>query len=178
MNVYMGGSAKLAAALAEERSLPRWLAGDAHRTVPRRPLLVIAIVGAVLLGALVAGLSSTGDLVRATSACFIAVYVLAILSATRFLAGRVRGAAVGALALTLALAVFSGRFLAVPAVAGVAAFGLHRMLARRSRVAHDDAVAVDADDRRPRDLAVRAVVNADAGEPSPTTDAQRLHLQP
>src|SRR5437764_995377 len=130
MNVYMGGSAKLAAALAEERSLPRWLAGDAHRTVPRRPLLVIAIVGAVLLGALVAGLSSTGDLVRATSACFIAVYVLAILSATRFLAGRVRGAAVAALELTLALAVFSGRFLAVPAVAGVAAFALHRTLAR------------------------------------------------
>src|SRR5438270_11241233 len=42
MNVYIGGSAKLAAALASEGALPLWLAGDAHRSVPRRPLLLIA----------------------------------------------------------------------------------------------------------------------------------------
>jgi hypothetical protein len=36
MNVYTGGSAKLAAALAAEGGLPRWLAGGAPRSVPRR----------------------------------------------------------------------------------------------------------------------------------------------
>jgi amino acid efflux transporter len=154
MNVYMGGSAKLAAALAAEGSLPLWLARDSHRSVPRRPLAVIAVVGAALLGGLVAGISSTDDLVRATSACFIAVYVLAILSATRFLSGRVRLAAVAALAVTLALAVFSARFLVVPALVGMAAFFLHRTLARRSRIANDDPVALDPHDRAPRDLVV------------------------
>lgn len=42
MNVYMGGASKLAAALASSGSLPTWLAGDAHRTIPRRPLFVVA----------------------------------------------------------------------------------------------------------------------------------------
>ena len=130
MNVYMGGAAKLAASLATERALPQWLAGDAYRWVPRRPLLLIAVVGVALLGGLVAGFSSTDALVRATSACFIAVYLLAILSAVRILDGRSRVAALVALALTLVLAVFSARYLAVPLVAGVAAYALQRTLAR------------------------------------------------
>jgi amino acid efflux transporter len=131
MNVYLGGSAKLAAALAAERALPQWLAGDAGRSVPRRPLLLIGAVGVTLLGGLVAGVSSTDDLVRATAACFIAVYVLAILSALRILRGRIRLAAGAALVLTLALAVFSAGFLIVPALSGVLAFLLRRTLARR-----------------------------------------------
>src|SRR5207245_2660009 len=93
MNVYLGGASKLAASLALEGALPRWLAGDSHLSVPRRPLVLFAVAEVVLLGALVAGFSSTSDLVRATSACFIAVYVLAILSALRILAGRVRALA-------------------------------------------------------------------------------------
>jgi amino acid efflux transporter len=130
MNVYMGGAAKLAASLAQDGSLPRWLAGDAERSVPRRPLALIALVGVVLLGGLVAGFSSTDDLVRATSACFIAVYVLATFSAIRILDGRVQVAAVLALALVVVLAVFSAWFLAVPAVAAVVSLGLHRTLVR------------------------------------------------
>src|SRR5205823_4620205 len=55
MNVYMGGAAKLAAALARDGALPRWVAGDDHHSVPRRPLVVMAAVGAVLLVGLVAG---------------------------------------------------------------------------------------------------------------------------
>jgi amino acid efflux transporter len=137
MNVYLGSSAKLAASLASEGALPAWLAGDAHRTVPRRPLLLIAVVGVVLLCALVAGISSTDDLVRATSSCFIAVYLLAILAALRILEGPVRMAAIASLVLTLALAIFSARFLAVPAVAGVAALAIHRALTRSERVAHE-----------------------------------------
>ncbi|MFL5927168.1 MAG: APC family permease [Gaiellaceae bacterium] len=131
MNVYMGGSAKLAAALAAERALPAWLGADADRSVPRRPLLLIGAVGVALLSALVAGLSSTDDLIRATAACFIAVYVLAILSALRILRGRIQLAAAAALFLTLAVAAFSGRFLLVPALSGVLAYLLRRRLARR-----------------------------------------------
>ena len=130
MNVYMGGAAKLAASLAREGTLPAWLGGDAERSVPRRPLALIAVVGVVLLGGLVAGLSSTDDLVRATSACFIAVYVLAILSAIRILDGGARLAAMVAFALVLVLAVFSSWFLAVPAISAAAALGLRRSLLR------------------------------------------------
>src|SRR5207244_6977351 len=61
MNVYMGGSARLAAALAQDGTLPAWLGGEAHRSVPRRPLFVLAILGTGLLVALAAGLSSTAD---------------------------------------------------------------------------------------------------------------------
>ena len=52
MNVYIGGASKLIASLAHEGALPRWLAGDAHRSVPRRPLVLLAVPGVVLLGAL------------------------------------------------------------------------------------------------------------------------------
>jgi amino acid efflux transporter len=69
--------------------------------------------------------------VRATSALFIAVYVLAILSAVRILDGRVRVAAVSALALVVMLAVFSAAYLVVPAVAGATSLLLRRG-ARRS----------------------------------------------
>jgi amino acid efflux transporter len=124
MNVYLGGAAKLCASLATEGALPAWLAGDAHRSVPRRPLLVIATFGAVLLGGLLAGLSSTEDLVRATSACFIAVYVLAALSAVRILDGRVRAAALVSLVLVAVLGVFSAAYLAVPLVAAVLSLAL------------------------------------------------------
>ena len=58
MNVYMGGAAKLAAALAQDGALPRWLAGDATRSIPRRPLLVLALAGTVVLLALGAGFSN------------------------------------------------------------------------------------------------------------------------
>jgi amino acid efflux transporter len=150
MNVYYGGAAKLAASLAQEGALPRWFAGDAHRSVPRRPLAVIAVISVVVIAGLVAGFSSTEQLVRATSACFIAVYVLAIGSAIRILRGRIRVAAYLALILTFALGVFSAQYLAVPAVVVAGALLLRRKLG----VAHDDAVAVDADDRRPRDFVV------------------------
>ena len=134
MNVYLGGAAKLAAAMATDGDLPRWLAAGEERTVPLRPLAAIGAAGVTLLAGLVAGLSSTGDLVRATSALFIAVYVLAIVSAVRILDGRGRVAAVAALALVAGLAVFSARFLAVPAVAAAAPILLRRG-GRRARVA-------------------------------------------
>jgi amino acid efflux transporter len=132
MNVYLGGSAKLAAALAAEGSLPGWLAGGAEHSVPRRPLAAISVAVLALLTALAAGVGSTEDLVRATSALFIAVYVLALLSAARILDGGVRGAAVVGLAATVVLSVFSEGFLVVPAVAAAAALALNRGLKRRA----------------------------------------------
>ena len=142
MNVYYGGAAKLAAALAEEGALPPWFAGDAHRSVPRRPLAVIAVISVTVIAGLVAGFSSTDDLVRATSACFIAVYVLAIGSAIRILRGRIRIAAFLALILTVALGIFSAQYLAVPVVVAFGAL----FVRYRLRIAHDDALAVHAHD--------------------------------
>jgi amino acid efflux transporter len=128
MNVYLGVSAKLAASLAVAGELPRWLGADAHRSVPRRPLAVIAVVALVIFGALLAGVSSTEDLVRSTSSLFISVYVLGTLSAVKILDGTVRTAGVVALALTLALAVFSAQFLVVPVVVAVGSLLLRRRL--------------------------------------------------
>jgi amino acid efflux transporter len=131
MNVYMGGSAKLIASLAEERALPAWLAADSYRSVPRRPLVLLATAGVLILGGLVAGLSTTDDLVRATSACFIAVYAAALLSATRILTGTLRVLAIVTLLLVLVVTAFSSWFLAVPLVAGAVALALRSALMAR-----------------------------------------------
>src|SRR3954452_780669 len=133
MNVYMGAAAKLAAALAQEGALPRWLAGDATRSIPRRPLLVLALVGTVVLLALGAGFSSAADLVRATSACFVAVYLLSLTSAVRILAGRIRVAAMVSLAFVAVVAIFSEAFLLVPLAAAAVALGARVASRRRAR---------------------------------------------
>jgi amino acid efflux transporter len=132
MNVYTGAAAKLAAALASERALPAWLAGDAHRSIPRRPLLALGASAAVLLAGLAAGISSTSDLIRATSACFIVVYVFALASAVRMLTGRLRVAAIVALAPICVVAVFSEWFLVVPGVAAALVLAIRLRDARRS----------------------------------------------
>ena len=126
MNVYMGGAAKLAAALAAEGGLPRWLAGGAPRTVPRRPLALIAAGGTLMLGALLAGFWSTGALVRSTSACFVAVYLLSLVSAVLVLDGRARAIAAVALALVGVVAIFTSLFLLVPALIALCALALRR----------------------------------------------------
>jgi len=140
MNVYTGASAKLAAALAAERALPSWLAGDGQRSIPRRPLVVLAATGACFLLLLAAGVSSTADLIRATSACFIAVYVLALASAARILTGQLRAAALVALALISVVAVFSAKFLLVPAFAALIAVAARSTTSQRAgRLRHEPA---------------------------------------
>ena len=131
MNVYLGGAAKLAAALAGEGVMPRWLGAGAERSVPRRPLAVIAALGIALLAGLRAGIGSTEDLVRAASALFIAVYVLAIFAAVRILDGLVRAASICALVLVLVLTIFSGAFLAVPAAVAALALLVRRETRRQ-----------------------------------------------
>jgi amino acid efflux transporter len=124
MNVYTGSLAKLAAALALERTLPAWIGGDAERSIPRRPLLVLGGLAAVFLTALAFGLSNTSDLIRASSACFIVVYLLALASATRLLTGPLRMAAAVSLVLVSAVAVFSSAYLIVPAAAAAVVLGI------------------------------------------------------
>jgi amino acid efflux transporter len=136
MNVYLGGASKLAASLAGSGSLPSWLAGDAHRSIPRRPLLVVALVGLPVLVALVAGLGSAAELVRATSACFIVVYVAATASAARILQGKARAAAVVSGVLTVVVALFSGWYLLVPAVSWACFALIRARTAARTPSAH------------------------------------------
>jgi amino acid transporter len=138
MNVYIGGASKLMASLAEEGALPVWLAGDAYRSVPRRPLVLLFVAGVCFLGALLAGLASTDDFVRTTSACFIAVYALALLSAARILDGFVRVAAAVTLVLVIVVAGFSAWFLAVPLAAALGALALRAVLDRDARLAGDE----------------------------------------
>jgi amino acid efflux transporter len=133
MNVYVGGTSKLIASLAQEGALPLTLARDAQRSIPRRPLLLIAVVGLPMIGGLIAGLTTTEALIRATSASFIAVYVLALASAVRILDGRVRVLALVSLVLTTVVAAFSGWYLLLPVAAGAAAVTLRRLLAARGR---------------------------------------------
>jgi amino acid transporter len=130
MNVYTGSSAKLAAALASDSALPSWLAGDAHRSVPRRPLILLGGTAAVMLVALAAGMTDTVALVRGTSACFLVVYVLSLGAATRILTGITRAAAVVSLVLVGVVVGFSSTFLAVPLVAALASLGYRRFASR------------------------------------------------
>jgi amino acid efflux transporter len=134
MNVYIAGTAKLIASLANERALPPWLGRDSYRSVPRRPLLLIGAVGVVGLAIRLAGVGSIDAFVRGTSACFISVYVLVFAAAVRILEGRLRNLAMLTLVLTLVVTVFSSWYLLVPAFAGAAAIALRRLLAGRSTV--------------------------------------------
>jgi amino acid efflux transporter len=139
MNVYMGGAAKLAASLAAEHALPAWLAGDSHRSIPRRPLVVYAPLVLIVIALVLAGVGRTDELVRATSACFIAVYILSLVSAIRILDGGVRLAAGASLVLSVAIAVFSAAYLAVPVAAAALAFALRRRLRLRLVPAQESA---------------------------------------
>ena len=91
--------------MARRRCAPKRAAAPAGRA--RRPQHSCSL-------ALAAGVSSTADLIRATSACFIAVYVLALASAVRILDGPLRMAAAVALGLVTVVAVFSSTVPARP----------------------------------------------------------------
>ena len=117
MNVYTGGAARMAASLAQQGALPAWLGAGDERSIPRRPLIVLSATASALLGLLAAGVVDPEGLVRATSACFVVVYVLALGSATRILEDRARVIAAIALVLVSVVTVFSGPFLLVPLIA-------------------------------------------------------------
>jgi amino acid efflux transporter len=150
LNVYTGSVCALIGALVSEGALPWGLVGRRDTMVasqrgaegrddpgdpnapPRRPLLALAITGPLLLAVLSAGTLTTTGLVRATSACFIAVYVVALSAAARLLDGGLHVAAVIASVLAAVLAVFSAGYLAVPLVAAAACLVLRGAARRRS----------------------------------------------
>ena len=132
MNVYTGSVAKLAAALAHDGTLPRWLGRDAGRSIPRRPLLALLVLAAVFLAALAAGVSGTSDLIRASAACFIAVYVFSLAAALRLLGGVLRATAAVSLASICVVGVFSSLYLTVPAATALLVLAV-RSTAPRAR---------------------------------------------
>jgi amino acid efflux transporter len=133
VNVYTGSVCALAGALVADGALPVWVAGPSQPRpgrVPRRPLLVLAITGPVLLAALASGALTTTGLVRATSACFIAVYVVALAAAARLLSGALRIAAAVVACLAAGLALFSLGYLLVPVVVAGVSLALRRRAPR------------------------------------------------
>jgi amino acid efflux transporter len=109
MNAYVAGAAKLAGALAAEAAAPALLAR------PRRAVGVFAVLGAALLVPLATGAVGVEGLIRACSACFVAVYVISTAAGIRILAGGARRAAAVAFAAVAVVFAFSGPFLLVPA---------------------------------------------------------------
>jgi amino acid efflux transporter len=116
MNAYVAGATRLGGAL-----------GLGHR----RALVLIAGSGGAGLLALAAGAADVDAVVRASSACFVAVYLLGMAAGARLLRGAQRAAARTALAVVAVLAVFSGPFAAAPVV--VAAVVLAAQRPRRAR---------------------------------------------
>jgi amino acid efflux transporter len=90
----------------------------------------VFVIAMVMLGVLAAGGASASTFVRATSACFILVYVLALGSATRITSGAVRACAAGAFVLICVVAVFSSWYLLVPAAVTLVTLGLRYTAAR------------------------------------------------
>jgi amino acid efflux transporter len=89
MNAYYAGAAKLGAALGRDGALPAWFArGAAPGSVPRRSLLVIALLGAASLGAVAVSGTGTRALVLLTSGCFVVVYLMGSAAAVRLLPRR------------------------------------------------------------------------------------------
>jgi amino acid efflux transporter len=121
MNAYVAAAVKLAGALADEGSAPRWLAR------PSRALVLFAAIGAALLVPLGADVLTAEDLVRACSASFVAVYVIATAAGVRLLAGGARRAAAVAFVAVLAVFGFSGVFLLVPLAVGAFALILQSL---------------------------------------------------
>ena len=122
MNAYVAAAVKLAGALADEGAAPNVLAR------PGRALAVIAAAGALLLIPLGADLLSVEGLVRACSAAFVAVYVIATAAGVRLLTGAARAAAAVAFAAVAVVLAFSGPYLLVPVAVAAAA------LLRRPRI--------------------------------------------
>ncbi|NUT36080.1 MAG: amino acid permease [Hamadaea sp.] len=124
MNTYHAGAAKLGAALGRDGALPAWLArGSQAGEVPRRSLLLTMALG--LTGFAIVALTGVGteSLVLATTGCFVAVYALGTLAATRLLPRRTPGwwTAVAAVVTVVAMLVATGPYLLWPLLVGGAA---------------------------------------------------------
>ncbi len=123
MNTYVAAAVKLAGALAEDGEAPRALAD------PRKALTGFALVAAALLTPLAIDVLSLDDLIHATNAAFIAVYVTATAAGVRLLDGSARVAPAIAFVAVVIVFAFSGWFVLVP----IAISASLRVAARRRR---------------------------------------------
>ena len=131
MNAYVAAATKLAGALAAEGAAPAAAgpAGARARRVRRRR-------GAAA-GAARRRRPQLQGLVRATSASFVSVYVIATAAGVRLLAGPARWCAGAGFAAVIVVLAFSGWLLLVPLAVGVAAHALQTRSCRsRSAVEH------------------------------------------
>ncbi len=86
LNTYGGAFAKLGASLGRDGDLPRALAVGAERGgVPRRSLLVVAVVQAVYLGVAALNGFQLEPLILVHTACMVAIYALGMVAALRLL---------------------------------------------------------------------------------------------
>ena len=151
LGTYLGAFAKLGASLGRDGDLPRWLARGAQPGgVPRRALVVVAVLAAVYFAVAVATGGDLAPFVLVHTSCIVAIYAAGTAAAVRLLPRGSRGwwAAVLACVLVLGLAVLAGWHLVVPlALAVVAvAVGVTRRRASRPRPTG----TTSADDGRPR----------------------------
>jgi amino acid efflux transporter len=144
LNTYIGAFAKLGAALARDGDLPGWLATGAERAgVPRRALLLVALVSGGYWCALVAtGLDLTPFILIQTS-CMVAVYALGMLAAVRLIERFTRGwwVAVVSVILVAGLLALAGPHLLAAVVFAAAALLVSAVRSRqdlRSPPGHDN----------------------------------------
>ena len=161
MTSYLAGASRLGAALARDGALPSWLAkGNRPGEVPRRSLGLLALLSlCVSIWAISTG-AELGSIMLAASACFIAVTVAGLIAGIRLLP---RGLPVwygtaGAAVATGAVLLFSGVFLAVPALLSVGAL----LYTARRRLTHPS-----IEDEPPGEMNARST-NANAEDLAPT----------
>ncbi|MBB5633463.1 amino acid efflux transporter [Cryobacterium mesophilum] len=142
LNTYLGAFAKLGASLGRDGDLPRWMAAGAHTGgIPRRSLLVIAVLAAGYLVALILTGLDLAAFVLIHTSCMVAIYAVGMTAALRLLERWSVGwwMAVIACILVVGLLLLAGAHLLVPASLALAAVVLtvvKRMRARSSRPVH------------------------------------------
>jgi amino acid efflux transporter len=124
LNAYLGAFAKLGAALGRDGDLPRWLAKGAESGgIPRRSLVIVAVLAAGYLGALVLNDLELTPFILIHTSCMVAVYALGMVAAVRLLDRLSAGwwLAVTSVVLVAGLVLLAGPSLFVPALLAVAA---------------------------------------------------------
>jgi amino acid efflux transporter len=127
LNAYLGAFAKLGASLGRDGDLPHWLAqGSEAGGVPRRSLVVVAVLAGGYLTALVlTGLDLTPFILVHTT-CMVAVYAFGMVAAVRILDRFSVGwwLAVVSVVLVAGLVVLAGQHLIIPAALALAALAV------------------------------------------------------
>lgn len=141
LNTYLGAFAKLGASLGRDGDLPRWMAAGAHTGgIPRRSLLVVAVLAAAYFVALILTGLDLAAFVLIHTSCMVAIYALGMAAALRLLERWSVGwwMAVIACILVVGLLVLAGTHLLIPvglALAAIIVTVVKRMRARPRRIA-------------------------------------------